>query len=109
MDLQNVSCVSDIESANGNDDILPTSPSLYELGTSMEDVWTLAHTDALSLALTVLVLMLLLLRVPTATLKVRIATLCPSFLTCTMLLCLQNFNCLWIPRAHHLVMPLLLI
>ena len=48
MGLHNVSCVSDIESANGNEDILPISPGLYELVTSMEDVWTLALTDTLS-------------------------------------------------------------
>ena len=48
MALRNVSHVSDIDSANGNDDILPISPSLYELVTSMEDGWTLALTDALS-------------------------------------------------------------
>ena len=40
-------CVSDVESPNGNEDILPISPGLYELVTSMEDVWTLALTDAL--------------------------------------------------------------
>ena len=38
MDLHNLSCVSDVESANGNEDILPMSPSLCELVTSMEDV-----------------------------------------------------------------------
>ena len=38
--------VSDVESVNGNDDILPMSPGLYELVTSIEDVWTLALTDA---------------------------------------------------------------
>ena len=43
-----MSCVSDIESANGNDNILPISPSLYELVTSVEEVRTLALTDALS-------------------------------------------------------------
>ena len=43
-----MSCVSDVESVNGNEDILPIPPSLYELVTSMEDVWTLALTDALS-------------------------------------------------------------
>ena len=29
MDLHNVCCVSDVESANGNDNILPMSPDLY--------------------------------------------------------------------------------
>ena len=38
MDLHNVSCVTDIESTNGNEDILPISPSLYEHVTSMENV-----------------------------------------------------------------------
>ena len=47
-ELCNLSHVSDVESVNGNDDILPISPSLYELVTSMEDGWTLALTDALS-------------------------------------------------------------
>ena len=32
---------------NGNDNILPISPGLYELVTPMEDGWTLALTDAL--------------------------------------------------------------
>ena len=48
MDLHNVPCLSDVESPNGNDNILPIFPSLYELVTSMEDVWTLDLTDALS-------------------------------------------------------------
>ena len=48
MDLNNVSCVADIESANGNDDILPISPNLYELVACLEDVWTLPLTDTLS-------------------------------------------------------------
>ena len=34
---------------NGNDKILPKSPSLYKLVTSMEDGWILGLTDALSI------------------------------------------------------------
>ena len=48
MVLHKVSCVSDIEPANENDGILHASPSLYELLASMEDIWTLALKDTLS-------------------------------------------------------------
>ena len=47
-ELHNASHVSDINSVNGNDDILPISSGLYELVTSMEDGWTLTLTGALS-------------------------------------------------------------
>ena len=47
-ELCNVSHVSHVEPANGNDENLPISPNLNKLVTSMEDGWTLALTDTLS-------------------------------------------------------------
>ena len=47
-ELCKVSRASDVDFANRNDDILPISPGLYKCVTSMEDGWTLALTDTLS-------------------------------------------------------------
>ena len=46
MDLHNVSCVSDVESANENDNILPISSGWYELVPSIENGWALALTGS---------------------------------------------------------------